>query len=265
LIYAEQGIGDVLQFVRYLPLMSTRGGQVILECAAPLRRLLEANLDRVAFVDAGESLPDFDIHCSLMSLPMIFNTTLQTIPANVPYLQADPALTARWQARVAAVEKAQLKIAIVWAGNPVHKNDHRRSIDPSLLKPLTQVPGVRLFSLQAVGQRGFAANAHAVATEMGVINWTAELRDFADTAALLANLDLLICVDTAVAHLAGAMGRPVWTLIPFNGDWRWFSGREDSPWYPTMRLFRQEVPGDWGVPIARITELLRTAAQGGSL
>jgi Flp pilus assembly protein TadD len=268
LLHTDQGIGDTLQFIRYLPLVVERvgrAGRIIFECPPPLVRLLAPSEAFAEIVVGGDALPDFDVQRSLMDLALVFKTTLETIPANVPYLQAEPTLAAGWQARVAAAGEAQLKVAIVWAGNPMHNNDHRRSIDPSLLKPLAQVPGVRLFSLQTIGQRGFAANAHAMAMEMGMINWTAELRDFADTAALLANLDLLICVDTAVAHLAGGLGKPVWVLLPTASDWRWLTDRTDSPWYPTMRLFRQEVAGDWGVPIARITELLRSAAQGGSL
>jgi hypothetical protein len=265
LLHTEQGMGDTLQFIRYLPLVAARAGRIIFESPPPLRRLLVPCEAFAQIVVGGDALPDFDVQCALMDLPLIFKTTLQTIPANVPYLQADPALAAGWRTRVAVAGETKLNVAIVWAGNPEHKNDRRRSIDPSLLEPIRKVAGARLFSLQTVGQRGFSANAHAVAAEMGMIDWTDGLVDFADTAAFLANMDLVICVDTAVAHLAGALGKPVWLLLPTASDWRWLTDRADSPWYPTMRLFRQEVPGDWTTPIMRVAESLRSAAQGSLL
>jgi tetratricopeptide (TPR) repeat protein len=249
LLHAEQGIGDTIQFVRYAPMVAGRGGRVILDCPRALHQLLKgfagvSELTCLSVPGAVQAAPLFDVECPLMSLPLVFGTTLETIPATVPYLFPDPERAARWKSRVGSLEQS-LKVGIVWAGNPAHENDRRRSIAPSLLTPLARIANVRLFSLQMAARKGPAAGAPAVAAEMGMIDWTAELPDFADTAALLANLDLLISVDTAVAHIAGAMGKPVWLLIPPSSDWRWLTERTDTPWYPTMRLFRQRKMGDW--------------------
>jgi tetratricopeptide (TPR) repeat protein len=262
LIHAEQGVGDTIQFVRYVPLVTQRGGKVILDCPVALHQLLASFPNVTALTSLSEPgaakiTPPFDVQCPLMSLPLVFGTTLETIPADVPYLFADAARAAVWKTRIAAVGEGRLNVGVAWAGNPAHKNDRRRSIAPSLLAPLAQIAGVRLFSLQMPAKTGLAVNARSVAAEMGMIDWTAELADFTDTAALVANLDLVICVDTSIAHLAGAMGRPVWMLIPLSSDWRWLSEREDTPWYPTMRLLRQERVADWAGPIDRLVESLR--------
>jgi hypothetical protein len=230
---------------------------VIFECQPAVHRLLASFPGIAALISppvtgVDAAMPPFDVQYPLMSLPLIFGARLEMIPAKVPYLFPDPARAAAWQTRVTAAGEGRLRIGVVWAGNPAHKNDRRRSIAPSLLGPLAQVPGVRLFNLQMPAKTGLAVNARSVAAEMGMIDWTAELADFADTAALLANLDLVISVDTSVAHLAGAMGRPTWMLIPVSSDWRWLQGRADSPWYPTMRLFRQRELGDWSPVIAAL-------------
>jgi len=185
-------------------------------------------------------------------LPRIFGTTSTNIPRTVPYLQADAKDAKTWQHRLAS-HSPIVKVGLAWAGNPAHKNDRNRSIKLALLAPLGQVPGVRFFSLQ---KGDAAAQAEARPPGMELVDWTVELKDFADTAALIANLDLVIAVDTAVAHLAGALGKPVWTLLPFVPDWRWLLEREDSPWYPTMRLFRQSSWGDWDSVIMRVAEAL---------
>ena len=188
----------------------------------------------------------------MLSLPRAFGTTLASIPRNVPYLQADAREVEKWRGRLAE-DASSIKVGLSWAGRPEHKNDRNRSMPLARFAPLAQVPGVRFYSLQK-GEA--AAQAKAPPAGMELIDWTEELNDFADTAALIANLDLVISVDTAVVHLAGAMGKPVWTLLPFAPDWRWLLDRQDSPWYPTMRLFRQPSIGDWDSVMQRVAGAL---------
>ena len=261
LLHAEQGLGDTLQFVRYAPLVAARGGRVILEVQKPLVGLL-ARMEGVAEVVAcGEELPGFDLHCPLMSLPHAFGTTIETIPACAPYLAPDPDLVARWAALLPS--SMGKRVGLVWAGSPRaneprnHYADRRRSLHLRSLAPLAAIPGVEFVSLQ-LGPR--AAEAQSPPAGMAVLDLTAGIADFDDTAALVAGLDLVIAVDTSVAHLAGALGKPVWLLSRFDACWRWLAGREDSPWYPGLRLFRQERPGEWGPVIARVAaELARFA------
>jgi Flp pilus assembly protein TadD len=254
LLHAEQGFGDALQFARYAALAASRGGRVFVECHPPLARLFRslAGVDRV--VPRGEGpLPPFDVHCPFMSLPMVFGTTLATVPAEVPYLRATPAAANRWRRRLAA-EPPGRRVGLVWSGDAKHQKDRDRSVLLAMLAPLAAAPGVRFYSLQ------FGPPAEAAAAPppgMSLTDWTGELDDFADTAGLASQLDLVVTVDTAVAHLAGALGRPTWVLVPFAPDWRWLLDRDDSPWYPTMRLFRQRTKGDWAHPIARVAEALR--------
>ena len=247
LLHAEQGFGDVIQLVRYLPLVARHGGNIILECHPELKRLLQPNVAGCRVVEKGQLLPDFDLYLPLMSLPRIFRTTLENIPGNVPYLHADAHTAQFWKSRIAGYPPT-LNVGLAWAGRPSHLNDRNRSIALASLGPLAQVPGIRVVSLQK-GEA--AAYARKVPTGMELIDWSEELNDFADTAALIANLDLVIAVDTAVVHLAGAMGKPVWVLLPYVPDWRWLLERKDSPWYPTMRLFRQKSLGDWADVIER--------------
>ncbi|CUH96848.1 hypothetical protein P22_2959 [Propionispora sp. 2/2-37] len=259
LIRAEQGYGDTLQFCRYVPLAAKLGLRVILEVQPPLVRLLRA-LDGVSQVLAyGQPLPDFDFYCPMMSLPLAFHTQLATIPANVPYLSVPEESIGNWRKRMPD-SRDMLKVGLVWAGKRrvasavLAAADHRRSIDPSLFAPLLSVEGVQFYSLQKEGP--------AAPVAAGLIDMMTECQDFADTAALIANLDLVISVDTAVAHLAGAMGKPVWLLNRFDGCWRWLQQREDSPWYPSLRLFRQAQPGEWENVIALVCrELQRLAGQ----
>jgi Flp pilus assembly protein TadD len=250
LIYGEQGFGDAIQFFRYLPLAAKMGGKVIVECRPELQRIFQSAAGSCQVVAWGESLPSFDLHCSLLSLPHVFGTTLASIPKEVPYLQADAEEARKWRDRMGE-QGAFVRVGLVWSGSPGHKNDRNRSIELTSLGPLMRAQGVRFFSLQK-----------GKAPPDGVVNWTDELKDFADTAALIANLDLVIAVDTAVAHLAGAMGKPVLTLLPFVSDWRWLLEREDSPWYPTMRLFRQPSRGDWDSVIKRVADELRLLGGG---
>ncbi|HEY2584487.1 MAG TPA: tetratricopeptide repeat protein, partial [Tepidisphaeraceae bacterium] len=241
LLHAEQGFGDTIQFCRYAPLVAQQGGRVILECPPELHRLLQILPGVEQLIAAGEPLPEFDFHSPLLSLPRIFRTRIETVPNFVAYLQADAAQAARWQHRL-PLPTDQLRVGLVWAGSAANPNDRNRSITLDALAPLLRVPDVRFYSLQT--GRG-ADPARDAAGEFKSIVGTDGFEDFADTASLIANLDLVISVDTAVAHLAGAMAVPVWALLPFGPDWRWLLDRQDSPWYPTMRLFRQPRRGNW--------------------
>jgi len=243
LVHSEQGLGDTLQFVRYLPLL--QGGQVILACSPSLKTLLQANQLTVSSFAEIPQLT-FDIWTPLLSLPHFFHTTLENLPAAVPYLVPDATKVNLWQAYF---KTEVLKVGIVWAGNPRYPNDFNRSCSLAHFAPLMQLPKVVWFSLQ----KGAAAH---VPDDCPVISLTERLTDLSDTAAIIASLDLVISVDTAVAHLAGALGKPVWLLLPFVSDWRWLMDRHDSPWYPTLRLFRQPQPGDWESLFQEVREAL---------
>ena len=240
LVRVEQGFGDMVQFIRYVPLLKALGATVVLQIRQGIEQLVEgfAGVDKVMYRD--DPPPDFDFYIPLMSLPRVFGTDLASIPAQLPYLRADPMRVARW-AQPLNTDGA-LKVGLVWAGNPDHKRDRHRSIPLCLLSPLWTIPKIRFFSLQK-GQQ--AAEAETVPKEVDFVNLDSKLVDFADTAAVIDRLDLVLCVDTAVAHIAGAMGKPVWLMLPTPADFRWLERREDSPWYPTMRLFRQSRPGRW--------------------
>jgi tetratricopeptide (TPR) repeat protein len=257
LLRPEQGIGDTLQFLRYLPMVAERCGRVVLLLQPSLLRLCERYRGLAELVVEGAPVPPHDYQCPMGSLPLAFETSLQTIPANVPYLGADPALAEKWRARLAPASRT-IRIGLAWAGNPRQKSEPRRGVGLDRCAPLLEVPGTRWVSLQ-VGPR-----AADIARLSGgtIIDLSAELTDFAETAGVIANLDLVITSDTAVAHLAGAMGRPVWILLMHTPDWRWMRGRSDSPWYPTARLFRQERPGDWPSAVARVREALAGLGQG---
>jgi Flp pilus assembly protein TadD len=252
LVHAEQGLGDTLQFCRFGPDIAARGlaqsGRVILEVQPPLVRLLQ-QLPGVQVIAAGAALPAYDLWCPLLSLPRALGmAALDDIPGSVPYLRADPAMVAKWQARMAALEG--LRVGLVWAGNAEDiRLDNRRSLSVERLLGAMTVPGLVLVSLQK-GEA--AAGLKATGLGAGVHNWTAELNDFADTAALVEALDLVISVDTSVVHLAGALGKPVWLLNRLDTCWRWLLGRDDSPWYPTLRQFRQVRAGDWDSVLAEV-------------
>jgi len=246
-LHFEGGFGDTIQFARYAPIVADLGGKVVLECQAELIRLIRS-LDGVEeLVSAGGPLPPFDEHCRLLSLPLALGTRLDTIPANVPYLNPEEELSRQWSQRLG--ETSGLKVGLVWAGNPSHAKDRNRSLRAESLAPLARVNGVTFYSLQ----KGESVQP---SPDFNLIDHTSELNDFADTAAFMRNLDLVIAADTAVAHVAGAIGRPVWVLIPYAPDWRWLMNRQDSPWYPTMRLFRQKSPGDWAEVIERVASAL---------
>ncbi|MBN8871756.1 MAG: tetratricopeptide repeat protein [Rhodospirillales bacterium] len=261
LLHAEQGLGDTLQFVRYAPLVAARGGRVLLEVQPPLRRLLGTMRGVAAVYARGDTLPPFDLHCPLLSLPRAFGTRRDTIPSEVPYLNPPEALIAAAQARLPA--GPELRVGVVWAGS-AHADDagaqvidRRRSLPPAALLPLADIPNLRLVSLQRHAT-GRALPPPALRLEDPM----AEVRDMADTAALVAQLDVVVSADTAVAHLAAGIGKPVLLLSRFDACWRWLQGIEDSPWYPGLRLFRQQRPGDWTGPVARAAADLAARAAG---
>ncbi|CQR74806.1 TPR repeat-containing protein YrrB [Sporomusa ovata DSM 2662] len=259
LVYDEQGFGDVLQFCRYLLLVKARGGSVQFSTKQPLLRLF-ANFpgidELVEHTATAIARTQFDLVVPLLSLPHIFGTTLHTIPARVPYLTADQRLVATWQNKVNGRE-ANLRVGLVWAGSQENIPGRIRTCGLKAMLPLADIPGVTYYSLQT----GEAANeANTPPPGMRLIDLTDDIYDFADTAALIMNLDLVLSVDTAVAHLAGALGKPAWTLLPAAVDWRWLLARNDTPWYPTMRLFRQSTPGDWSGVMTAVAQELRTLA-----
>ena len=252
-VYPEQGYGDTVQFARYLHMLQALGADVMFEAPAPLGRLFEAGAFSGNLVTEGEPPATFDCHASLLELPRLLGTTAETIPLPGDMLAVPDDLTARWARQLGGTG---LRVGIVWGGRPTHTNDANRSLRADALKPLADVSGVRLFSLQ-VGRDGEAGQVFGAA----VRDLAPDLGDFADTAAAISELDLVISVDTSVAHLAGTLGRPVWTLLPFTPDWRWQLDRDDSPWYPSMRLFRQDNAGDWPGVVGRVQQALSELAQ----
>jgi tetratricopeptide (TPR) repeat protein len=247
LVYGEQGIGDALQFVRYVPLLEERGAKVVVLSARETLRVLKL-VGGGAIVLEGSPHPKLDFQCAMLSLPRIFRTILGSIPSHTPYLLTDEAQTEIWKQRIEARGNA-IKVGLAWAGNPRHENDRRRSIGLERLAPLASVRNVTFYSLQL---RPAEAGPLVAPQGMKLIDLTKEISDLTDTAALIANLDLVLSVDSAMAHLTGALGKPVWVLVPFAPDWRWMMERTDSPWYPTMRLYRQPRLGDWETPMKAV-------------
>lgn len=249
LLHAEQGVGDAIQFVRLAPLVAerSRAAAVMLEVQPELVPVMTKLPGVSRVIPRGEALPPFDTHCPLMSLPHVLRMTAETIPVPGADLATDPRLVERF---ATIVGRDGLRVGVVWAGAPIHRRDRERSIPLSTLVPLlTATPAARLFSLQ----KGDPARQLAtLPADVRVTDLSGELHDYAHTAAAIANLDLVVSVDTSVAHLSGAMGKPTWTLLPFSPDWRWLLGREDSPWYPTMRLYRQATAGDWAGVVRRV-------------
>lgn len=249
LVHREQGLGDTLQMVRYLPQLTAQGARVILRVQPALKTLLDGVGAAIVISDL-EPLPPHDCHIPLMSLPLALGTRLDSIPADVPYVRADAARNAQWRARLGA--RTAPRVGLAWAGNPKHDNDSARSL-PLLKLCRLLTPGVEFIAVQ---RDLAAADRLLLAREPALRSYAADQTDFAETAALIAQLDLVICVDTSIAHLAGAMGKPVWLLLPWAPDWRWLLGRDDSPWYPTMRLFRQPRAGDWDGVLERVAAAL---------
>jgi tetratricopeptide (TPR) repeat protein len=238
LIYEDQGFGDIIQCLRYIPMIERSVETITIHVAKPLQKLVAAHCPDICVLSADDALPAADARSRFMSLPYLLKTNLATIPPFVPVLVADHAWRAPWPKRLGAVPRP--RVGLVWGGNPANHNDVNRSLPFSQLAPLLKVGAPHMVSLQKGVQK-----SQANLPPVGVFDADPFLSDFADMAGLLAEIDLLISVDTAGVHLAGAMGKPVWLLVPFDNDWRWLIGREDSPWYPSVRIFRQQKPGAW--------------------
>jgi tetratricopeptide (TPR) repeat protein len=246
LLHAEQGLGDTIMFARYAPLLARAGATVLLEVQPVLKSLL-AGLEGVTVMAVGEKLPAFDVHCPLGSLPLAMKTTLDTVPADIPYPRASEEAVAKWKPRIESLPGK--KVAIAWAGNRDHVNDRNRSVTLTQLRPLLETPGFSFVSIQ----RELRENEQNLSDEApNITHVGTELSDFADTAAVVSLCDAVVTVDTSVAHLAAALGRPTSILLPFWPDWRWTLDRDASPWYPAARLFRQGADGNWAPVIARL-------------
>jgi len=255
LVHEEQGFGDSIQFIRYLPLIAERGGRVTLSVRSKLARLFDAVEGFECVVAEGQPLGDYDCHTSLASLPLAFGTTAETIPATVPYLQAEDGLVEVWKERVGT---EGLRVGVNWQGN-----DFGRSVPLACFQPLAVVSGVRLISLQVMHGLDQLDNLpQGMRVETLGNDFDAGPDAFIDTAAVMMNLDLIVTSDTAVAHLAGALGRPVWVVLKTSAEWRWELDRDESPWYPTMRLFRQSSPGVWLEVFARVGDKLEALIDG---
>jgi len=248
LVHAEQGFGDTLQFARYLPMVAERGAKVVVECPSVLADLI-SHVDCVSqVVDFGTSLPPHDFQIPMMSLPLAFGIGFSNMLGRVPYLSVSDERQREWGDRLDQCEEST-RIGLVWKGSENHQRNAWRSPGLEVFKPLLDVEGMRWFSLQKDGE---ALDLEATGVGQRVVSLGADFADFTDTAAAILNLDLVVSADTAVAHLAGALGRPVWLVLPYANEWRWFEGRKDSPWYPTMRLFHQSALGDWEGAIAAV-------------
>jgi Flp pilus assembly protein TadD len=253
LLHYEQGLGDTLQFVRYAPLVAARGGRVTLLCQPALSRLLQGQCELELVTSDEQALPAFDVQVPLLSLPMIFKTTLESIPAPNSYLKADPSLISKWNERLGA--KRGLRVGLNWAGSPTPASNRKRTVGFAAMAPLAEVEGLAFFGLQ-VG--AVATEAATPPSGMTIFDCSAHLTDFAETAALISTLDVVVTCDTSVAHAAGALGVPTCVLLPSDPDWRWMLGRSDSPWYPSMRLFRQPTPGDYATPMREVAAYLKS-------
>jgi hypothetical protein len=264
LLVGDQGYGDTIQFARYIPLIADRCQELILGCSAEMGPLLATLPGVKQYCHRWTDVPGHAAHCRLSSVPHLVHTTPETIPAGVPYLHADPARIAAWRGKLdAALPQGVPRIGLAWTGRPTHPNDRRRSMPLVRLAPFATVGRTSFVSLQKPVP---AADLPTMAQFPGMTDIANELTDFGETAALIANLDLVITVDTAMGHLAGAMAKPVWIMLPKASDWRWLLQRSDSPWYPTARLFRQSTPGAWDPVItevaAALAQELRAGAEG---
>jgi hypothetical protein len=253
LIHSEQGLGDTIQFCRYVPLVAARGAQVIFEVQKTLQTIMAPLAGPGQVIAKGSPLPAIDLHCPLVSLPLAFGTRLETIPPTTGYLSVTTRQATAWQSRLDG--KPHPRIGLVWSGNPGHERDRERSIGLRSFVPLLDGVGadVTFVSLQKDVR---AEDAALLRERADVLDYGNAIVDFSDTAALISQLDLVISVDTSVAHLAGALGKPVWILLTYFPDWRWLLGRDDSPWYPTARLFRQDKSRTWDGVIARVGQAL---------
>jgi Flp pilus assembly protein TadD len=256
-IHAEQGLGDTIQFMRHVPMLAALGARIVMEVDPALSGLCRRLEGVEAVIAPGAKPPAFDVHCPLMSLPLIFGTTIQTIPVPIPYVVAEPGRLLHWEQRLGA--RPPRRVGLVWRGNPLHDADAVRSMPFETLREAL-VPGIEYVSLQKSHP---IAERRALRAMGGIKTPAIELRDFDDTAAVIAGCDVVISVDTAVAHLAGAMGKPVWLALPHPAEWRWLKDRNDTPWYPTMRLFRQNTRGDWRNVVDALRAELSGLADGG--
>jgi tetratricopeptide (TPR) repeat protein len=267
LLHAEQGLGDTIQFCRYAALVVARGGKVVLQVQAPVKRLMESlavvrdGHAQVAVL--GQVPPEFDLECPLLSLPAVFRTTVGSVPWPDAYLRADAEIAMERQVLAPHLwpyeqpGAQRMRIGIAWAGNPRYKGDHLRSVELETLLPILRIPGIDWFSLQ----KGPAAEQlEELPSDVTVLDGSSQDKDLAETAALVSTLDLVVSSDTCIPHLAGAMGKPAWMLLPHLGDWRWMQEKETTPWYPTARLFRQRTSGDWAGVIDRVVGELRNAS-----
>jgi tetratricopeptide (TPR) repeat protein len=252
ILYNEQGLGDSIQFSRYIPMVQERLGHVVVQMQSALVDIMRANYPGVEWLAEDTPPPPHEWQCPLMSLPYVFGTRPDKVPGTAGYLKVDENRIAEWRGKLP--QDGKRKVGLVWAGNPNHMNDHIRSIPFPLLAPLWDIPDVHYFSLQKGGSALDPAGLPASFTQLGDT-----LRDFTDTGAVLTHLDLLVSVDTSVLHLAGALGRPAWGLLQFDPDWRWIIGRDDTPWYDSVRLFRQKTYNDWADILARVSTALRGA------
>jgi len=258
LLVHEQGLGDTIQFVRYAPLVADLGARVVVGVQPPLKSVVATVPGIAQIIADGEVLPEFDVFCPMLNLPRAFGTELATIPAKIPYIRPYQERLEKWRDRF--LDDDRVRVGICWAGNTAHLNDRNRSIALPRLAKVLSVPGIDFVSIQ----KDVAAAQADVLRAHGVRQLGQEFADFSDTAAVIALLDLVVAVDTSVAHLAGAMGKAVALLIPFSPDWRWLLDRTDSPWYPTMRIFRQDAIGDWDGPLERLRHELSGVAHRGA-
>jgi Tfp pilus assembly protein PilF len=257
LVHTEQGAGDNIQFARFVGQLPQRGARVLLECPPSLTALFESLAGVSRIIPKGDPLPEVDFHLPLLSLPQRLGVTLETIPVRTPYLRP-PAHRCVVLPPPHSPQDVRLRVGLAWRGNPQHPNDRQRSLPLALLEPLFAVPNVAFYDLQLAPGPQFAGEG---ASQPALVPMEGLLRDFADTASAVMKLDLVIAVDTSIAHLAGALGRTAWILLPFAPDWRWMLAREDTPWYPSLCLFRQAAPGDWAAVVRRVRDALLERVQ----
>ena len=249
LLQAEQGLGDTLQFIRYAPLVAALGARVVVRVQPTLGALLARLPIADTVLTFADAVPDVDVQCPIMSLPLVFRTTLANVPAQAPYIGASPEYLMLWQALLGL--RRRRRIGIAWFGR---QNRPQRSMPLQALAPLLLArQDLEFHSLQ---KEIPDADRHWLATHRAMVDHSADQKNFADTAALVAQMDMVLSIDTSLAHLAGALGKPVWIMLPFSADWRWLVGRTDTPWYPTARLFRQKRPDDWEGVVAEVAQAL---------
>jgi hypothetical protein len=258
LLIADQGFGDVVMFARYLPWACARAADVTVAVSGELHGMLQRLFPGPTYTTRWDSIPEYAVYCPFSGLPRLAGTTLETIPATIPYIEPDARRLPGWRAWLDGnVPPGRKRVGIAWAGRPTHNNDRNRTVTLDTLAPLGDIPGIALVSLQ----KGPAtAQLQTWAGPTPIADPQARLETFEDTAALIASLDLVVAVDTSINHLAGAMGKPAWILMPFAPDWRWLERRSDTPWYPSLRLYRQVAPRSWGEVVQRVAgDLARLA------